>query len=92
VGIRSQVAISIPARFGSPTESYEVGVEGSYTLKIYTFGISGLLLRNTHQLARTGVEALADHPVGAGIETLPAEDAGLTASGPGPPGVPGCAG
>ena len=34
--------------------SYEAGVEGGYTLKIYTSGISGLRLRNTHQLAMTG--------------------------------------
>jgi hypothetical protein len=33
------------------TGSYEVGVEGPYTLKIYTFGVSGLRLRNSHQLA-----------------------------------------
>jgi len=33
-------------------------VEGGCTLKIYTSGISGLRLRNTHQLAMTGgVEA-----------------------------------
>ena len=36
------------------TASYDVGVEGSYTLKIYSFGISGLRLRNTHQLAFAG--------------------------------------
>ena len=34
------------------TASYDVGAEGAYTLKIYSFGISGLRLRNTHQLAR----------------------------------------
>jgi hypothetical protein len=33
------------------TGSFDTGVEGSYTLKIYSFGISGLLLRNRHQLA-----------------------------------------
>ncbi len=36
------------------TASYDTGAEGSYTLKIYSFGISGLLLRNTHQLAMAG--------------------------------------
>ena len=34
--------------------SYEAGAEGGYTLKIYTSGISGLRLRNTHQLAMNG--------------------------------------
>ena len=34
------------------TASYDVGAEGAYTLKIYSFGISGLRLRNTHQLAQ----------------------------------------
>jgi len=32
--------------------SYEAGVEGSYILKIYSFGISGILTRSPHQLAR----------------------------------------
>jgi hypothetical protein len=36
------------------TGSYDVGVEGPYTLKIYSFGISGLRLRNPHQLALAG--------------------------------------
>ena len=36
------------------TASYEVGVQGSYTLKIYSFGISGLLFPGTHQLALAG--------------------------------------
>lgn len=34
------------------TAGYEAGAEGSYTLKIYSSGISGLRLRNTRQLAR----------------------------------------
>jgi hypothetical protein len=33
------------------TAGYDLGAEGAYTLKIYSFGISGLPLRNTHQLA-----------------------------------------
>jgi len=36
------------------TASFDTGVEGSYTLKIYSFGISGLRLRNSHQLALAG--------------------------------------
>ena len=36
------------------TASYDAGAEGSYTLKIYSFGIGGLRLRNTHQLAFAG--------------------------------------
>ena len=32
--------------------SFDAGVEGSYTLKIYSFGVSGLRLRDTRQLAR----------------------------------------
>ncbi|MBN2554125.1 MAG: hypothetical protein JXB06_15210 [Spirochaetales bacterium] len=33
------------------TAAYQAGVEGSYTLKIYSFGISGINLPNTRQLA-----------------------------------------
>jgi hypothetical protein len=33
------------------TACYDADVEGNYTLKIYTFGVSGILTRNTHQLA-----------------------------------------
>ncbi|UCF96786.1 MAG: hypothetical protein JSV89_16635 [Spirochaetaceae bacterium] len=33
------------------TASYDAGVEGGYTLRIYSFGISGILMRNSHQLA-----------------------------------------
>lgn len=33
------------------TASYDAGVEGNYTLKIYSFGVSGILTRSPHQLA-----------------------------------------
>lgn len=33
------------------TASYDAGVEGGYTLKIYSFGVSGMLTRSPHQLA-----------------------------------------
>ena len=36
------------------TGAFDTGVEGSYTLKIYSFGTSGTLLRNSHQLAMAG--------------------------------------
>jgi hypothetical protein len=39
------------------TASYDAGAEGSYTLKIYSFGISGLFLRNSLQLAQLTVAA-----------------------------------
>jgi uncharacterized protein YfaP (DUF2135 family) len=33
------------------TASYDAGVEGGYTLRIYSFGVSGMLTRSPHQLA-----------------------------------------
>ncbi len=33
------------------TASYDSAAEGSYTLKIYSFGVSGMLTRSPHQLA-----------------------------------------
>ena len=33
------------------TASYDAGVEGSYTFRIYSFGISGILIRDLRQLA-----------------------------------------
>ncbi len=33
------------------TASYDAGVGGGYTLKIYSFGVSGMLTRSPHQLA-----------------------------------------
>jgi len=52
----SRIELFVPAEgeYIVTTASYDVGVEGSYTLKIYSAGIGGLRLRNTHQLALAG--------------------------------------
>jgi hypothetical protein len=51
---RIELFAPVEGEYVITTASYDVGVEGSYTLKIYSFGIGGLRLRSTHQLAFAG--------------------------------------
>jgi hypothetical protein len=49
---RIELFAPIRGQYLITTASYDAGVEGSYTLKIYSFGISGLFLRDALQLAQ----------------------------------------
>jgi hypothetical protein len=52
----SRIGLFAPAEgeYIVTTAGYDAGAEGSYTLKIYSFGTGGLRSRNTHQLAIAG--------------------------------------
>jgi hypothetical protein len=51
---RLEIFAPVEGEYIINTGSFDTGVEGSYTLKIYSFGISGLRLRVSHQLAMAG--------------------------------------
>jgi uncharacterized protein YfaP (DUF2135 family) len=48
---RLELFAEIEGEYFLTTASYDAGVEGGYTLKIYSFGVSGMLTRSPHQLA-----------------------------------------
>jgi hypothetical protein len=57
---RIELFAPVEGQYIITTASYDVGAEGRYTLKIYSFGMSELLLRNSHQLAQLTPSGLLD--------------------------------